>query len=54
MDCVKEMGHIIKKAAELTSDSGGIACAKLVVFANVQRIIHLWQVLFMEWVKQNV
>jgi uncharacterized protein (UPF0210 family) len=35
MDCVKEMGHIIKKAAELTSDSGGIACAKLVVFANV-------------------
>lgn len=35
MDCVKEMGHIIKKAAELTSDSGGIACAKLVIFANV-------------------
>ena len=35
MDCVKEMGHTIKKAAELTSDSGGIACAKLVVFANV-------------------
>lgn len=35
MDCIKEMGHIIKKAAELTSDSGGIACAKLVIFANV-------------------
>lgn len=35
MDCVKEMGQIIKKAAELTGDSGGIACAKLVVFANV-------------------
>ena len=34
MDAVKEMGKIIKKCAELTSDSGGFACAKLVVFAN--------------------
>ncbi|MDQ2085852.1 PFL family protein [Herbivorax sp. ANBcel31] len=35
MDSVKEMGHVIKKSAELTADSGGLACAKLVVFANV-------------------
>jgi uncharacterized protein (UPF0210 family) len=35
MDAVKEMGRIIKKSAELTADSGGMACAKLVVFANV-------------------
>ncbi|WP_010249348.1 PFL family protein [Acetivibrio cellulolyticus] len=34
MDAVKEMGQIIKKAAELTADSGGLGCAKLVVFAN--------------------
>jgi len=34
MDAVREMGQVIKKAAELTSDSGGFACAKLVVFAN--------------------
>ncbi len=35
MDAVSEMGEIIKKAADLTADNGGIACAKLVVFANV-------------------
>lgn len=35
MDAVKEMGQIIKKAAHLTADSGGLGCAKLVVFANV-------------------
>ncbi|MBE7016340.1 MAG: PFL family protein [Ruminococcaceae bacterium] len=34
MDAVKIMGEIIKKAAELTKDSGGFACAKLVVFTN--------------------
>ena len=34
MDAVKEMGQVIKKSAELTKDKGGIACAKLVVFAN--------------------
>ena len=34
MDAVKEMGHILKKASELTADDGGIACAKLVIFAN--------------------
>lgn len=31
MDAVKEMGHILKKASELTADDGGIACAKLVI-----------------------
>jgi len=35
MDAVKEMGQVIKKAAELTSDKGGLGCAKLVVFSNV-------------------
>lgn len=34
MDAVCEMGSIIKECAKLTKDSGGLACAKLVVFAN--------------------
>ncbi|MGL5086545.1 MAG: PFL family protein [Clostridium sp.] len=34
MDAVREMGYIIKEAAELTKDTKGFACAKLVVFAN--------------------
>ena len=34
MDAVAEMGHVIKKAAALTAAENGIACAKLVVFAN--------------------
>jgi len=35
MDAVREMGLVIKRAAGLTADQGGLACAKLVVFANV-------------------
>ncbi|MGN8841636.1 PFL family protein [Niallia sp. HCP3S3_B10] len=34
MDAVKQMGEIIKKAAENTKDQNGLACAKLVVFCN--------------------
>ena len=34
MDAVAEMGRVIKQTAELTKDSGGLGCAKLVVFAN--------------------
>ena len=34
MDAVELMGRIIKTAAEMTASSGGLACAKLVVFAN--------------------
>ncbi len=34
MDAVAMMGKIIKRAAELTKDNGGFACAKLVIFAN--------------------
>lgn len=34
MDAVREMGHILKKASGLTADNGGLACAKLVIFAN--------------------
>ncbi len=34
MNAVREMGEIIKKTAELTADSDGLGCAKLVVFAN--------------------
>jgi uncharacterized protein len=34
MDAVRELGVIIKEAAEKTSDRNGIACAKLVVFCN--------------------
>nr|WP_320131051.1 PFL family protein [uncultured Holophaga sp.] len=35
MDAVRDMGMIIKEAAELSGDRGALACAKLVVFANV-------------------
>jgi len=34
MDCVREMGQVIKRTAELTAHAGAIGCAKLVVFAN--------------------
>jgi uncharacterized protein (UPF0210 family) len=34
MDAVAKMGEVIKEAAQLTADAGGLACAKLVVFAN--------------------
>ena len=34
MDAVKLMGESIKKAADLTKDKVGMACAKLVVFCN--------------------
>ena len=34
MDAVALMGRVVKEAARLTADSGGMACAKLVVFAN--------------------
>ena len=34
MDCVREMGEVIKRTAELTRDQQAIGCAKLVVFAN--------------------
>ncbi|WP_371361541.1 hypothetical protein SRRS_29190 [Sporomusa rhizae] len=35
MDCVREMGEIIKLTAERTKDRDALGCAKLVVFANV-------------------
>ncbi len=34
MDAVKQMGEIVKQAAELTKDVGSLGCAKLVVFCN--------------------
>ena len=34
MDAVALMGRVIRKTAELTGDTGGFGCAKLVVFAN--------------------
>lgn len=34
MDAVLKMAEIIKQTADLTKDSGGLGCAKLVVFAN--------------------
>jgi uncharacterized protein len=34
MDAVRQVGQIIKEAAERTSDRGGLACAKFVCFAN--------------------
>lgn len=35
MDCVREIGEIIKRTAELTKDRDALGCAKLVVFSNV-------------------
>ena len=35
MDCVRDMGSIIKRTAEMTADRDALGCAKLVVFANV-------------------
>lgn len=34
MDAVRQMGEIVKEAAEKTASTDGFACAKLVVFAN--------------------
>ena len=34
MDAVAEMSRVIRRAAGLTADQGGMACAKLVVFCN--------------------
>jgi uncharacterized protein (UPF0210 family) len=34
MDCVREMGEVIKKTAMLTADRDALGCAKLVVFCN--------------------
>lgn len=34
MDAVAKMGRVIKEAADKTADQSGIACAKLVCFAN--------------------
>lgn len=34
MDAVAQMGRVIRQTAELTADSHGFGCAKLVVFAN--------------------
>ncbi len=34
MNAVREMGEAIRKTAEMTADSDGLGCAKLVVFAN--------------------
>lgn len=35
IDAVRRMGDLIKEMAEATADRDGIACAKLVVFANI-------------------
>ena len=34
MNAVRDMGRIIRKTAEITADSDGLGCAKLVVFCN--------------------
>lgn len=34
MDAIRQVGHILKDAAERTKDQNGIACAKLVIFCN--------------------
>ena len=39
MDAILMLGETIKKAAEMTADADGIACAKLCVFANIPQDI---------------
>lgn len=34
MDAVRDMGVLIKEAAETSAESGGSSCARIVVFAN--------------------
>ncbi|HDI4748871.1 TPA: PFL family protein [Listeria monocytogenes] len=34
MDAVRQMGEVIKETADLTADTQGLGCAKLVVFTN--------------------
>lgn len=34
MDAVRDMGRLIKKAAELSAETGGSSCARLVILAN--------------------
>ena len=34
MDCVREMGEVIKRTAELTREQEALGCAKIVVFCN--------------------
>ncbi|WP_157455623.1 PFL family protein [Carnobacterium maltaromaticum] len=34
MDAVRDMGEVVKKTAELTAETSGLGCAKLVIFAN--------------------
>ncbi|WP_293977637.1 PFL family protein [uncultured Clostridium sp.] len=34
MNAVRDLGHIVKQTAELTKDTHGFGCAKLVIFAN--------------------
>ena len=38
MDAVRDMGYIIKEAAELTKEKDGLGCAKLVVFCNAPEV----------------
>ncbi len=35
MDCVRQMGEVIKRTAALTAERDALGCAKLVVFTNV-------------------
>lgn len=35
MDAIIKLGHVIRRAAEMSADQGGFACAKLCVFANI-------------------
>lgn len=34
MDAVQQMGYVVKALAQRTADTGGLGCAKLVIFAN--------------------
>ena len=47
MNAVRQVGELIKDAAERTRDAGGIACAKFVCFANAVEDNPLWREPFM-------
>ncbi|MGX7417550.1 DUF711 family protein [Carnobacterium gallinarum] len=34
MDAVRDMGEVVKRTADLTAETSGLGCAKLVIFAN--------------------
>ena len=54
MDAVKQMGQIVKRAAELTADTQRLRVQSLLYSATRLRIIRLWRVRSMAKARVNV